>query len=138
VTTTKPKQRRTYPEHAICKHFMLLVNNLIARKLTLKPFVIFHIPNEQEVTGNIAKDKIRNARRKEIGVMSGVLDYLVFWEGGMGFLEAKVPGNSLSPNQKLFCDLCDALGVEWEVFKSPDEGLRILAEWGLISESMVR
>jgi hypothetical protein len=78
--------------------------------------------------GNGGRRPIGVARKlKAEGVKAGVADlaFMLPW-GRMAFLELKIKGGSLSPEQKQFRDICAALGHPWAVAKTLDEAIHFL------------
>lgn len=76
--------------------------------------------------------QIRYTIAKAMGLIDGTADYLFLWADGSGALEAKVGKNGQQPNQINFEIWCKEIGIPYRTFTSVDEGLRILAEWGLL------
>lgn len=79
--------------------------------------------------------QIRYAIAKAMGLIDGTADYLLLWNTGSGALEAKVGKNGQQPNQIDFEIWCQEMGVPYRTFTSVDEGLSILAEWGVLSKT---
>lgn len=124
-------------EDALCEAFH---KNLLQRRDLgmLRPCVFFHIANQQVQTGkNSAAHMRMGAKMKRMGKRAGVLDYEFIWKDQFGatriaFLEAKMPSKSPSKEQQDFMEDCKALGIPVAVFRSVQEGLRHLEDWGLI------
>jgi hypothetical protein len=75
------------------------------------------------------------AKLKKEGSQRGVPD-LVFMlpEGKTAWLEMKIKGGSLSPDQRAFRDCAKALGHNWAVAKSFDEACDFLRSVGVLGE----
>lgn len=95
----------------------------------------FHVAN-----GEI-RDKSTAAKLKRMGLLPGVADIEVitpfYGSGGICyhktyFLELKAEKGVLSPDQKIFAERCAAIGLGYEVARSPEQALTILLDWGAI------
>lgn len=126
-------------EDALCKAFVRNIEQRRGLGLCL-PLVYFHITNEQprQKGGNSTAAAIIGRRLKDMGRRSGVSDYEFLWRGPLGlevgFLEAKMPGNYPTENQQAFFQDCKRLNIRTGVFRSVQEGLRILQDWGVLKE----
>jgi hypothetical protein len=79
--------------------------------------------------------QIRYTIAKAMGLIDGTSDYLFLWHTGSGALEAKIGKNSQQPNQIDFEIWCKEMGVPYRTFTTVDDGLSILAEWGVLNGS---
>jgi hypothetical protein len=87
----------------------------------------FAVPN-----GGRRSIGVANKLKKE-GVRRGTPD-LVFLlpEGRTAWLEMKIKGGSLSPEQRAFRDLARVLGHDWAVAKTFDEACGFLRKVGVL------
>jgi hypothetical protein len=70
---------------------------------------------------------------KAEGVRRGVPDLHIMMPGArLVYLEMKIKGGSLSPDQKAFRDLARSLGFEWGMAKTLDEAIEFLATVGAL------
>jgi len=128
------KKYNKQPEYDFCVDFISIVDSLQAMNQALKPFMILHIANEHKGT------QASGGRRKKMGVRSGVLDYLVIWEDGYGFIEAKCQkglyGSDkttyLNENQRTFVDFLKVISANNATIRTVNEGLETLCDWGLL------
>lgn len=86
----------------------------------------FHIPNGG------ARSKLEAAILKGLGVRAGVLDLLVIWRAGFGFLEVKAKAGRLEQSQKDFIAVLDCFGIPWAIVRDVVDADRVLREWGAI------
>ena len=70
-------------------------------------------------------------RLKKQGVLSGVPDILIFWDGGYGALELKIGKNGLSKTQVIFRNDWVGRGDKYAVCKSLEAVIDTLKEWGV-------
>lgn len=75
---------------------------------------------------------IRYTIAKRMGLIDGAADYLFMWEDGSGALEAKIGSNKQQHNQLDFEWWCQQNGVNYAVFRTVEEGLAKLREWGAL------
>ena len=77
---------------------------------------------------------ISTARKlKAEGVRAGVADLQILLDQGRSaWIELKIKGGSLSPVQKSFRDVCQALGHPWAMAKTVDDVAVFLAAIGAI------
>lgn len=87
------------------------------------------------VTKGRARVPLKVAIAKALGLITGTADYLFLWRNGCCALEAKSQTGSLRPAQRDFRDWCASQGVPFHVFRTVDEGLQILAGYGVYRES---
>ena len=93
--------------------------------------VFCHVPNEIAGQRNSRTAQIRYAIAKAMGLIEGSSDYLFLWDGGCGALEAKTHTGDQSKKQVVFEKWCSMMQVPYRVFRSVDEGISILSEWGV-------
>ncbi|MCG8394214.1 MAG: hypothetical protein MI745_14140 [Pseudomonadales bacterium] len=109
------------------------VDFAVFHNMVAQPFIINHVANE-------SASKMQNIRNKRIGVMKGAFDYAVKWKGGYGEMEAKLEkgifGSTrktyLSPEQKKYKRRLDEMDIPSCVFRTEEEFLGTLLEWGLL------
>lgn len=130
-----------FPEDRLCSDFFSAVKMLRQVGKQNKPFYLCHVSNENP-GGTKQQMKFRGHRRQCIGVLKGALDYVVTWEGGKAWMEAKrkkgLYGASTTgyctPEQKAFIKGLDEMKVPNIVFRTVDEGITFLIDLGLIKE----
>lgn len=88
-----------------------------------KRAIVFSIPNEGKRTKTTA------GRLKAMGLLPGIADLCIIFEGRAHFAEVKTQRGRLSTRQKDFRDLCERFGVPWAIFRSVEEAKRQLEEW---------
>lgn len=126
---------RSYPETKLCIAFVEHLETYFPRTHGILNYT--HIANE-------GRNKRDGARLKKMGVHAGWFDYVFVWRNPsilasaiaqnppqMGFLEAKIGKNSLSPTQKRFDDFMRPMDIPLEEFRTVEEGHNILIRWGL-------
>lgn len=88
---------------------------------------------------NGGKRHIAVARKlKSEGVRAGVADIQILMEGGRSaWLELKIKGGSLSPDQKIFRDTVRNLGHPWAMAKTMDEAEAFLGSIGCLRHDIV-
>jgi VRR-NUC domain len=75
---------------------------------------------------------------KSEGVKAGVPDLqILLEEGRTAWLELKVKGGSLSPDQRLFRDVARKLGHPWAMAKTLDEASSFLREIGALRNDII-
>lgn len=101
-------------------------------RLNAMPGVIyFHVPNGEY------RSPRTGARLKAMGVLPGVADITVVLPGGsVAFLELKVKGGSLNPNQRAFRTLCESNGTPYAVARTPEEVTATLRGWGALKSNV--
>lgn len=117
-----PKMR----EDLECVNFFDSLTSL--RQAGLIKAVFFHVPNQLSTKHNHIGFIKKLAR---MGKTAGVSDYIFLWENNCGCIEFKVKGNTLSPEQIKFRKWCEENNVKFRIAYSANEGLDILAEWGI-------
>jgi hypothetical protein len=91
--------------------------------------VWLHVPNEWPGRNHYHYENVQ----RDMGKIPGALDYVFLsTKAGILWLEAKVPGGTLSEKQKLFQRWCDMHGIAHAVFKSAYQGCAILRERGFL------
>jgi hypothetical protein len=117
------------PEDNMC---VIFANQLRELSLQGKLRAVWLHPANELCFGH--KTGVRAAISRAMGMHVGVSDY-VFLTGSRGFaLEAKFGKNGLTDNQKDFREWCAHADVPHRVFRSVEEGINALREWGLINE----
>ena len=113
IKTKKPLEKD------ICKMFMRRFEVMNAYKQFKKKMSIFHIANEQY------NNKSYTISLMQMGLKAGVADYCLLMEGGRtAFLEFKrCKSSKLSSNQETFRDVCQSLGIPYEVFYEVDSAI---------------
>ena len=87
----------------------------------------FAIPNGERRSIGVA------VRLKKQGVRRGSPDLCIMLENGrVAWLELKIKGGQLSPDQKLFRDKARSLGHAWGMAKTMDEAIDFLASVGAL------
>lgn len=120
------KMRRKQPEAALQKAVIEHIHKKAPDAL------VFAVPNGGK----------RNAREaaimKGMGVMPGVADLLIFWQGrreiypGFGAIELKIDKGKQSPSQEAFEKSWTALGGKYALCRSIDDADDILLGWGIV------
>lgn len=124
--TKKPK-----PEQIICTEFANQV-----RMLTLDDKldgIWTHVPNEIGWSPNRTAQMLY-ALAKSMGMIVGTSDYIFLKSNGSLALEAKSKTGKQHPGQKDFQQWCEDNDIPYRVFRSSDEGIAILKEYGFIKE----
>lgn len=110
-------------EDAIQKAIVTLLGTRVRRD------IIWHsIPNEAK------RSKVEGARLKALGMLPGVADMLFVIGGRAHYLEFKTPIGRQTENQKAFQLCCEAAGVPYELVRSIDQAMAVLARWGVLRE----
>lgn len=94
-----------------------------------------HVANE--LAGGSKNARIRYAIAKNLGLASGISDYIFMWSTGSLALEAKAPGKikTQSNNQKDFAEWCAEHHVPYAVFDSIDLAVNTMIEVGILDAS---
>lgn len=80
-----------------------------------------------------SRSKRTGAKLKAMGVVKGVPDLaFVLADCRAAFMEIKIPGGRLEPEQKAFQKRCADMGVEYVVVYSIDSALSVLRAWKVI------
>jgi hypothetical protein len=96
-----------------------------------------HIPHEVGGGGG-RSSQLRYAVAKALGLITGSGDYVFTSKHGGAWIEIKKPKTEASgkgrstPEQKLFGDWCERLGVPYDVAYSADEAEALLRQWGML------
>lgn len=69
---------------------------------------------------------IEGARKKAIGVVKGVSDFELVYQGGVLFMEGKMPGEKQLPEQVEFMNMVIDRGHEYVIFYSFEEFQRLI------------
>jgi len=93
--------------------------------------IFCHVPNEIAGKRQSRTAQIRYTIAKAMGLIEGAPDYLFLWNGGSGALEAKTDQGRQTEGQFSFEVWCKREGAPYRVFRTPEEGLQILGEWGV-------
>jgi hypothetical protein len=137
---------RLSEEQSICSTFMGMLHMALNLNQVnnAQHFMFYHIPNGQR-SGNRTQRIIQGKLDKIMGARKGVPDYFFSWLATdlkeempfckHGYLEAKTPKGRLLPEQRDFKNFCETAGVNYAIFKSPEEGINILKKWGIIKQN---
>lgn len=93
-----------------------------------KGSIVAHIPNEVALSGRDASVAV--AKAKGLGLVVGFPDLIVVSPDGVGFIEIKAEGGSLSKDQRETLDALKALGANIGVCRSIEDARETLARWG--------
>lgn len=88
-----------------------------------------HVPNE---LAGAARATVPAAIARALGLIAGTADYLFLSEKGGFALEAKSIGGRQTDGQRDFELWCASQSVPYAVFRTVDEGIGYLREWGLM------
>lgn len=93
-----------------------------------KGSIVAHVANQVDASGeNVARAV---AKAKELGLHVGFPDLVVIAPEGVGFIEIKAEGGSLSKDQRETLDALKALGANIGVCRSIEDARETLARWG--------
>lgn len=81
------------------------------------------------------RGKIEAAIMKSEGVLAGVSDILIFWQGGRGAIELKAGKNTETDKQKVFAARWQELGGQYAVCRSLDDVIEVMRAWGVASQT---
>jgi hypothetical protein len=113
--TIKPK------ESILCKQFVMQFKYEQAYKQLPDDMLLIHIPNE-----NISSPSYR-IHLKTMGLMAGVLDYMVLYTGGIAFIEFKRDKTcKLTKHQQKFILMLKALNIQYLVTCCIEEAITFL------------
>lgn len=118
---------RIQPEDRMCVEF---ANTLRALALEGKFRGIFLHPAQELCFGH--RTGVRAAISRAMGMHVGVADYLFMAGDRSAALEAKYGRNGMTRPQDDFAAWCAREGIPHRTFRTVDEGLASLAEWGFI------
>lgn len=98
-------------------------------RMAFPDVLCFAVPNGGK------RSMIEAAMMKKMGVLAGVSDLLLFWNGGMGAIELKRPDKTayMSPTQIEFAEQWQKLGGRFALCNSLDGVEAALKKWGLIT-----
>lgn len=88
--------------------------------------VWFHVPNQGH------RSQATGAKFKAMGLIPGVPDFALMWEGGCGLIELKTEDGALTRNQRDFVHWCGKAGVSHAVCRSVEDVHVSLLSWGAI------
>jgi hypothetical protein len=102
-------------------------------RMAFPDVLCFAVPNGGK------RSLIDAAMMKKMGVLAGVSDLLLFWNGGMGAIELKRPDKTayMSPTQIEFAEQWQKLGGRFALCNSLDGVEAALKKWGLTSRYKV-
>lgn len=69
------------------------------------------------------------------GKIKGAPDMVFTWATGSGYIEFKSKSKKLVGNQAYFQNWCEDLSVRHAVVLSCDEAIKVIEDWGIISNS---
>jgi len=125
-------------ESAMCQAFWKQILHFHQLNKISGEFAIFRTGNEQAQGGK--RGMIAQVMEQRMGTLKGVPDYHI---PGIGWLEAKryvwneknqrIDKTYLSKDQRRFQAEALMRDEEYGTFRTPDEGIAILMEWGIIS-----
>lgn len=126
--TSLTSRTRVQPEDAMCVQF---ASNLRVATVQGRLKGVWLHPAQELCYGHATG--LRAAISRAMGMHVGVADYLFLWDGGSAALEAKIGKGRLTPAQTDFQTWCTTQGVRHREFRSIEEGLQALRDWGLLS-----
>ncbi len=94
-------------------------------RLQYPHLLAFHVPNGGK------RGAWEAARLKRQGVLAGVSDILLFWNGGHGAIELKCGKNKASPFQEYFADRWQWANGHYALCYTLDQVIAALKEWGV-------
>lgn len=96
-------------------------------RMAFPDVLVFAVPNGGK------RSVIEAALMKKMGVLAGVSDLLLFWNGGHGAIELKRPDKTayMSDSQVNFCAAWVARGGKFSLCNSLDGVEAALKSWGL-------
>lgn len=96
-------------------------------RMAFPDVLCFAVPNGGK------RSMIEAALLKKMGVMAGVSDLLIFWNGGMGAIELKRPDKTayMSDSQLAFAEMWQKRGGKFALCNSLDGVESALKSWGL-------
>ncbi len=97
--------------------------------------IAFHVANESGQGGAGHAVRLRQAKKRRIGMMPGAPDWVFSWSDGHGFIELKAAGGSLNPSQIAVRDRCERCGIRYAVCRSLEDVQAVLIEWGAITRA---
>lgn len=99
-------------------------------RMAFPDVLCFAVPNGGK------RSVIEAAMLKKMGVLAGVSDLLLFWNGGYAAIELKRPDKnaSMSPSQIEFAETWRKLGGRFALCNSLDGVEAALKSWGLVTK----
>lgn len=96
-------------------------------RMAFPDVLVFAVPNGGK------RSMIEAALMKKMGVLAGVSDLLLFWQGGHGAIELKRPDKAayMSDSQKAFSEAWTKRGGKFACCNSLDGVEASLKQWGL-------
>lgn len=73
----------------------------------------------------------RGAQMRALGVLKGVPDLVLLWNGKVGFIEFKSPTGRLTPEQSAFFGEVERQGHKTAVVRSMEEIEALVQQWGI-------
>ena len=118
-------KKRRYPEYRLHVATLKHVNSAFIgpQNPNLK---IFHYPAE-------TRDATDAFFKKQMGVESGFLDFILGWPNNTGVLEIKPPGKTLSSSQNRFISWAKLIGWHTGVAHTVRQAHFHLCTWGLVA-----
>lgn len=136
------KKKRGNPEADLCRRVVKLTDHLQRFALMQQDFILIRINTGAQI-GDSKTRKIIGAIEHGMGGRKGRSDYIGVWKDKetklphILFLEAKVKGNYLSPDQKEFAASVKFAGANLVVFRSEGEYLQQLSKAGVFFSQSV-
>ena len=112
-------QKRSYPEDELQQAAIEYI------RLQYPHVLAFHCPNGGK------RNLYEAARLKKQGVLAGVSDILIFWQGGMGAIELKCGKNTTTGTQDYFADKWQWVGGRYALCRTLDSVVAALKEWNV-------
>lgn len=94
-------------------------------RLQYPSILAFHVPNGGK------RNKWEAVRLKRQGVLAGVSDILLYWNGGFGAIELKVNQLIPSKTQEQFGKKLQSFGGRFALCNGIDSVQKTLKEWGV-------
>jgi hypothetical protein len=136
------KSKRAAPESDLCRKVVEVTERLQSLGLLQQNLLLIRINTGSQI-GDQKHRKMIGAIEKRLGGRKGRSDYLVVWKdketkrANVLFMEAKVKGNYLSPDQKDFAASVKIAGSDLVVFRSVEEYLQQLSRHGVFLSQSV-
>lgn len=111
--------KRSYPEDALQQASIEYI------RLQYPHVLAFHVPNGGK------RNLYEATRLKRQGVVPGIADILIFWQGGHGAIELKCGRNKTSPHQDYFADKWQWTGGRYALCRDLDSVVAALKDWGV-------
>lgn len=102
-------------------------------RMAFPDVLVFAVPNGGSRKKNAKGVPIEAIMMKKMGVLAGVSDLLLFWQGGMGAIELKRPDKKavMSDSQIAFSEMWTKRGGKFACCNSLDGVEAALKSWGL-------